>query len=59
MNDREIVSDARVVGAPIQDRQGYPLAAPIVCGPTSRISATRMKWHGELVAQAVQGVFDA
>lgn len=57
MNDREIVADARVVGAPILDRDGYPLAALIVCGPTNRISAARMKQHGELVATATQGVF--
>jgi IclR family acetate operon transcriptional repressor len=54
MNDREIVSDARVVGAPILGLDGYPLAALIVCGPTSRITAQRMKQYGALVAKAVQ-----
>jgi IclR family transcriptional regulator, acetate operon repressor len=54
MNDREIVTDARVVGAPILARDGYPLAALIVCGPTSRITVARMKQHGELVAKAAQ-----
>jgi len=54
MNDREIVADARVVGAPILGPDGYPLAALILVGPTSRISAARMKQHGELVAKAAQ-----
>jgi DNA-binding IclR family transcriptional regulator len=52
VNDREIVADARVVGAPILAPDGYPLAALIVCGPTSRITAARMKQYGELVAKA-------
>jgi IclR family transcriptional regulator, acetate operon repressor len=52
INDREIVADARVVGAPILSSDGYPLAALIVCGPTSRISTARMKQYGELVAKA-------
>ena len=43
MNDREIVADVRVVGAPILDLDGYPLAALIVCGPTSRITLARLK----------------
>jgi len=51
-NDREIVADARVVGAPILDLDGYPLAALIVCGPTSRITPARMKQYGGLVAKA-------
>jgi DNA-binding IclR family transcriptional regulator len=52
MNDREIVADARVVGAPVLALDGYPLAALIVCGPTSRITVARMKHYGELVAKA-------
>jgi IclR family acetate operon transcriptional repressor len=55
MNDREIVADARVVGAPVLDLDGYPLAAIIVCGPTSRITTARMKQYGELVAKAAGG----
>ena len=51
-NDREIVADARVVGAPILAADGYPLAALIVCGPTSRVTRARMKRYGELVARA-------
>jgi len=50
-NDREIVADARVVGAPILGPDGYPLAALIVCGPTSRVTRARMKRYGELVAE--------
>jgi DNA-binding IclR family transcriptional regulator len=51
VNDREIVADARVVGAPILTRDGYPLAALILSGPTSRISATRMKQLALLVGR--------
>jgi IclR family acetate operon transcriptional repressor len=53
-NDREIVADARVVGAAILARDGYPLAALIVCGPTSRVTLARMKRYGELVAKAAE-----
>lgn len=56
MNDREIVADVRVVGAPLLTSDGYPLAAIIVCGPTSRITTTRMKEIGGLVAE-VAGAF--
>ena len=56
MNDREIVADVRVVGAPILTSDGYPLAAIIVCGPTSRVTTTRMKQIGELVAEAAAAV---
>lgn len=52
VNDREIVPEARVVGAPVLSEDGYPLAAFIVCGPTSRISATRMRQLGSLAARA-------
>jgi len=53
-NDRESNDGARVVGAPILAIDGSPLAALIVCGPTSRITAARMKQYGELVAKAAQ-----
>jgi IclR family acetate operon transcriptional repressor len=52
VNDREIVAEARVVGAPVLSTDGYPVAALIVCGPTSRISTARMKQLGPLVARA-------
>jgi len=52
VNDREIVADARVVGAPILAPDGHPLAALIVCGPASRITPARMKHYGGLVAKA-------
>jgi len=52
VNDREIVSDARVVGAPVLSEDGYPLAALIVCGPIHRISNARMKQLGALVARS-------
>lgn len=51
VNDREIVPEARVVGAPILTRDGYPLAALILSGPTSRISAARMKELAELLGR--------
>ena len=53
VNDREIVPDARVVGAPVLSPDGYPLAALIVSGPTSRISKTRMTQLARLVGRAV------
>lgn len=52
INDREIVPDARVVGAPIRTRDGYPIAALILSGPTSRISTARMKSLARLVGRA-------
>jgi IclR family acetate operon transcriptional repressor len=51
VNDREIVPDARVVGAPILSSDGYPLGALILSGPTSRISADRMKELARLVGR--------
>lgn len=51
VNDREIVPDARVVGAPILSDDGYPLAALILSGPTSRISTSRMKQLAALVGR--------
>jgi IclR family acetate operon transcriptional repressor len=53
LNDGEIVDEARVVGAPVLSEHGYPLAAVIVCAPTSRVSRERMLEIGELVAAAV------
>jgi DNA-binding IclR family transcriptional regulator len=54
INDREIVSDARVVGAPVLSEEGHPLGALIVCGPTSRISAIRMQQLGKAVARTAR-----
>jgi IclR family transcriptional regulator, acetate operon repressor len=56
MNDREIVPDARVVGAPVLSSDGYPLAAVIVCGPTTRITRARMERYGKLVAEAARSI---
>jgi len=55
VNDREIVSDARVVGAPVLTEEGHALGALIVCGPTSRITPARMRQLGPLVARAARG----
>jgi IclR family acetate operon transcriptional repressor len=52
INDREIVDDARVVGAPVLSPDGYPLAAVIICAPVSRISLSRLNEMGPLVAKA-------
>jgi IclR family acetate operon transcriptional repressor len=54
LNDGEIVEDARVVGAPVLTEQGYPLAAVIVCAPTSRVSRERMLEIGDVVGAAVR-----
>jgi len=55
VNDREVVSDARVVGAAVLADDGHPLGALIVCGPTSRISSAGMRRLGEAVARAAGG----
>ena len=53
-NDGETVEGARVVAAPILAIDGYPLAALLLCGPNSRITTTRTKEYGELVATAAR-----
>ena len=53
-NDREIVADARVAGAPILDADGRPLAALIVCGPASRVTAARMRQFGRWVGETAR-----
>ena len=53
-NDREIVDEARVVGAPVLTPDGYPLAAVIICAPASRVSLTRINEMGQLASKAVQ-----
>jgi IclR family acetate operon transcriptional repressor len=54
INDREIVVDTRVVGAPILGPDGYPQAAVIVAAPTSRVDLDQMKRIGALLAGKVQ-----
>ncbi len=54
LNDREIVPDARVVGAPILSADGRPLAAVIVCAPTSRVDADQIDGIGRRVAATAQ-----
>lgn len=51
VNDREIVADARVVGAPILSADGHPLAALIVSGPTSRIATSRLAEIGRALVR--------
>jgi IclR family acetate operon transcriptional repressor len=54
INDREIVPDARVVGSAVLSSAAYPLAAVIVCAPTSRIDLEHMSRIGDLVAHAAR-----
>jgi IclR family acetate operon transcriptional repressor len=56
INDREIVPDARVVGAPVLSEVGYPVAAVIVCAPTSRVDLEHMTRIGTLVARATRDI---
>ena len=56
MNDREILPDVRVVGAPLLTSDGYPLAALIICGPTSRVTQTRMNELGRLLARTANAI---
>jgi IclR family acetate operon transcriptional repressor len=55
VNDREIVSDARVVGAPVLSTDGYPLGALIVSGPTSRVTKRRLAEIGTALVRATTG----
>lgn len=54
INDREIVDEARVAGAPVLTSDGYPVAAVIVCAPASRVSLARINEMGRLAAKAAQ-----
>lgn len=56
INDREIVPDARVVGAAVVADDGSPIGAVIACAPTSRVDARAAKAMGKLVALAAQRV---
>jgi IclR family acetate operon transcriptional repressor len=52
LNDREIIPDARVVGAAVLDHDGRPIAALIVCAPASRMTAPDVPVVGASVARA-------
>jgi IclR family acetate operon transcriptional repressor len=54
LNDREIIPDARVAGAPILGPDRRPLAALIVCAPASRVDADGMQTIGRRVARAAK-----
>jgi IclR family acetate operon transcriptional repressor len=54
INDREIVSDTRVVGAAVRRADGLPLGAVIVAAPTSRVGLDQMRRIGEHLAAAVR-----
>ncbi len=56
LNDREIVPDARVVGAPLLDPDGTPIAALIVCAPASRVDVDAMTAIGRRVARLARNV---
>ncbi len=55
VNDREIVAEARVVGAPVLAANGHPLAALIVSGPASRVTRSRVASIGEALLRATTG----
>jgi IclR family acetate operon transcriptional repressor len=54
MNDREIVSDTRVVGAAVRGADGLPLAAVIIAAPTSRVGLDDMRRIGEHLATTIR-----
>lgn len=54
INDREIIAEARVVGAPVLGPGQRPLAALIVCAPASRIDVEAMHVIGRRVARAAK-----
>lgn len=54
VNDGEVVAEARAVAAPILTSDGYPLAALVVFGPRSRMTAARMREYGALAVKAAQ-----
>ena len=52
VNDREIVPDAIVVGAPVLTDDGVPVAAIIACAPASRIDEAALERSGNTVLRA-------
>ena len=58
INDREIIPDARVVGAPVLGPDARPVAALIVCAPASRVDVDGMHDIGRRVARAAAQVTD-
>ncbi|MFB4314745.1 IclR family transcriptional regulator [Actinomadura sp. 21ATH] len=51
-NDEEVQEGARAVSAALLGRDGYPLGALVVCGPSDRMPPARMRECGELAAAA-------
>jgi IclR family transcriptional regulator, acetate operon repressor len=49
-NDGEVDKSVRAVAAPLIAEDGYPVAALVVCGPTSRMSPAGMRRYGRLTA---------
>lgn len=54
-NDGEVDEDVRAVAAPLLAEDGYPVGALVVCGPTTRMPADRMRAHAALVARLAPG----
>jgi IclR family acetate operon transcriptional repressor len=54
INDREIVSDTRVVGTAVRRADGLPLAAVIIAAPTSRVGLDDMRRIGDHLATTVR-----
>lgn len=55
-SDGDIDPGARSVGAPILNREGYPLGAVSVAGPSSRVTMEIMDENGERVQKAAQEI---
>jgi DNA-binding IclR family transcriptional regulator len=54
LNDRAITPDTRVVGAAVLDDDDSPVAAIIMCAPTSRATLADMRRFGDRVRTAAQ-----
>ncbi|WP_223478288.1 IclR family transcriptional regulator domain-containing protein [Oricola indica] len=62
IDDEEILMGTRCVGAPILDKNGAPVAAISVAGPTFRMTMERAEFLGKevaAVAQQVSEIFNA
>lgn len=58
LDDEEIVLGTRCVGAAILDREGRPIAAISVAGPTFRITPTRAEQIGQELVEVARRISD-
>src|SRR5262249_5217457 len=49
-NDAELIPDSRGVGAALRAADGTPIAAFVVCGPSTRFGHSQIDEHGDVVA---------